>query len=137
MALPLDENMSVGYLIVETSTALGALPIQGAVVNVNSTNGNSPVNIAVETDNSGRTERLALPTRAGYLSLTPENKTPYSTYTIQVYANGYYPYEVSDVPIFAGVTSLQSARLIPLSAYDSNAVYPRENTTVRNTEPFV
>jgi hypothetical protein len=63
---------------------------------------------------------------------SPDEKTPYATYTIEVYATGYYPYEATNVPIFAGVTSLQSAPLIPLSAYDSIDIYPRGNTILRN-----
>ncbi len=136
MAQPIEGDFGIGYLIVEATAARGALPIPDAVVTVTSTNGNTPVNVTVETDLSGRTEKLTLPTRAVSFSLTPEEKTPYSSYTVQVYANGYYPFVASDVPIFPGVTSLQNARLIPLSAYNSEDVYPRGITTVRNTEPF-
>lgn len=131
------ETMGIGYLIVEVSTASGALPIANATVTVDSTNGITPVHISVETDASGRTERLSLPTKAGYLSLSTDDKTPYSTYNIEVYASGYYPYEATNVPIFAGVTSLQRVRLIPLSAYDSFDVFPRGNTVVRTTEPLI
>ena len=120
---------SVGYLIVEATAAEGALPIEGAVVSVTAPPPSESISISVETDRSGRTERLSLPTRAGYYSMTPDEKYPYSTYTVHVYATGYYPFVATNVPIFAGVTSLQSAPLIALAAYDSENVYPNGNTS--------
>ncbi len=127
---------SVGYLIVEAKTAEGALPVAGAVVNVSSTPGTGNVRLTVETDISGRTERLALPTVAEELSERPNIKHPYATYDISVIADGYYPFTAKQVPIFNGVTTLQPAMLIALSAYDSDSVYPRGNTSVGDTEPF-
>ena len=127
---------TVGYLIVEARTAENALPIERAVVTVTSTRGTGNVKINAETDNSGRTERLALPTVARTLSEKPGTPHPYATYDIQVVAEGYYPFFAYDVPIFNGVTTLQRANLIALAFYESDTVYPRGNTDVENSEPF-
>ena len=127
---------AVGYLIVEARTADNALPIQNAVVTVASTLGTGSVKLTTETDNSGRTERLALPTVSRSYSEKPGTPHPYATYEITVVADGYYPFYSYEVPVFNGVTSLQRANLIALALYESDSVYPRENNSVENTEPF-
>lgn len=135
MNSPQSTENALGYLIVEAKTADGALPVEDAVVTVSSTNGGQ-VKITVRTNQSGRTERLALPTKNAALSESPGTKEPYLTYDVTVHKDGYYPYSAYSVPIFSGVTSLQPAALIGLSAYNSDTVYPRGNTSNQNTEPF-
>ncbi len=120
-----SEIEGVGYLVVSCTTGTGAFPIAGAVVHIASQIGNPPVNITVETDRSGKTEVLSLPTKSGAGSLKPQSSPPYLSYHVKVYASGYYPYEENNVPIFAGVIALQNASLIPLALYNSDTVYPR------------
>ena len=127
---------TVGYLIVEARTGANALPVEQAVVTIESTRGTGTVKLTLETDNSGRTERLSLPTVSRTLSESPGTPQPYSTYEITVVADGYYPFFAYDVPIFNGVTTLQRANLIALAFYESDTVYPRGNTSVENIEPF-
>ena len=127
---------TVGYLIVEAGTAENALPVPGAQVTVTSPPGMGSIALSVETDRSGRTERLALPTVERELSEAPGNVTPYAVYDVTVVADGYYPFYAKSVPIFNGVTTLQPAGLIALSSFNSESVYPRENTDVTNVEPF-
>ncbi|MBQ4324760.1 MAG: hypothetical protein IJC29_03100 [Clostridia bacterium] len=129
-------NGALGYLIVEASTAENALPIPGALVTVTSPPGTGSTALSVETDISGRTERLVLGTVDRALSEVPGNVHPYTTYDITVVAEGYYPFYAREVPIFSGVTTLQPAALIALSSFESERVFPRNNTDVTNTEPF-
>ncbi len=127
---------ATGYLIVEATAAEGALPISGAVVSVVSSPGTGNVSLTAETDLSGRTERLSLPTVAEGLSVVPGNANPFSIYDVTVVAPGYYPFTALHVPIFNRVTTLQPAALIALSSHDSESTFPKGNTEVENTEPF-
>ena len=60
---------------------------------------------------------MALNAKDRELSLTPEDKNPYTTYNISVNAEGYYESERVNVPLFQGITSLQIIDLIPLSEF--------------------
>jgi len=117
---------TIGYLIVNVSTARGAIPLAGASVTVlDEDNGGSILNV-LTTDTAGKTERIELraPNRA--LSESPGSTKPYASYTLQVEKAGYYPASFAGVPVFAGVTSIQPAELLPLAEYNPDRVYPRE-----------
>jgi len=114
-----NEPEAIGFLIVQTLTANGALPVENAIVHVYEY-GESASKDALytqKTDNSGRTDKLALSALDKDLSLTPDDKKPYKTYNVTVYADGYYDSEKINVPIFQGITSLQPVNLIPLSEF--------------------
>lgn len=121
---------AVGYLTVEVRTADGALPVEGAQVAVTSLPGEGSVAISVETDASGRTERLVLPTISRSSTQSAETPQGYVAYHVTVTADGYYPFEASPVPVFVGVTTLQPVTLIGRAAFDSDTVFPRGNLTV-------
>ncbi len=127
---------AVGYLIVEAKTAEGALPVPSALVTVENARSAGDIKITLETNRSGRTERVSLPTVSGSLSQSYENRQPYAIYDIYVTADGFYPFRAQNVPIFSGVTTLQPATMIGLAARDSESVYPRDNTSVNDREPF-
>ena len=115
---------AIGFLIVQTLTANGALPVENALVYVyeygeNGENGGNAI-YTQKTDSSGRTDKLALRAVGKELSLTPENKHPYTTYNIVVSADGYYGSEKVNVPVFQGITSIQQVNLIPLSEFSDS-----------------
>ncbi len=122
------ETEAIGFLVVQTLTANGALPVENALVYVYEyeENGESDGNAIYtqKTDSSGRTDKLALKAVRKELSLTPENKHPYTTYNVVVSADGYYGSEKINIPVFQGITSIQQVNLIPLSEfsdpYDAN-----------------
>lgn len=124
---------AVGYLVVEVKTADGALPVAGAQVTVTSLAGEGNIKISVETNGSGRTERLVLPTASRNASQSADNPQAYISYHVGVIADGYYPFEASPVPVFVGVTTLQPAILIGSSAYNSDSVFPRGNISIDET----
>ena len=117
-----EEIDAIGFLIVQTLTANGALPVENAIVYVysygdeNSSDGSRAL-YTLKTDNFGRTEKVALGALNKELSLTPEDKKPYTTYNIVINADGFYESERINVPIFQGITSVQTVDLIPLSEY--------------------
>ena len=116
-----EEAEAIGFLIVETVTANGALPVPKAVVHVfeYDENGGGDAIYTLRTDVSGRTDKLALDAKSKELSLSPESVKPYTAYSLTVDREGYYSSEKINVPIFQGITSIQTVNLIPLSEYSS------------------
>ena len=132
----MDNEQNIGYLIVNVSTARGAIPLSGASVTVfdNSAEGN-PLVTVVSTDTSGKTTRIALPTPDRSESKSPGTKKPFATYMVQVSHEGYYTVTNNGVPVFEGVTSIQPVEMIPLADKDSENVYPRGSLEIDETEP--
>ncbi len=104
---------SQGYLTVRVSTANGAIPLEGASVNIRGGNvDDSSVIYALTTNSDGLTPTVALSAPPRSSSLTPyENTPPYATYNIDVYAEGYEPVLFNNVPVFSGINSVQPAIL--------------------------
>ena len=122
-----DRPDSLGYLIVKVSTARGAIPLSGASVTVRGTQeSNSNIFYSLRTDRDGQTERITLPTPARAESQTPDNLAPYSTYSIDVFKDGYIPLRFERVPIFPTVVSIQPAVMVPASAPDSDSAHRNE-----------
>jgi len=108
-----------GYLTVRVSTARGAIPLEGAQVEVRSnpldlTVGRGDVIASLTTGSDGTTERLALPAPPRSQSMRPGEVPPFSTYTVEVFLEGYTSQTYQNVPIFDGVLAIQPAILIPL-----------------------
>ena len=118
-----------GYLIVQVSTATGAIPLPGALVTVRNYDpeGGSDVGNVIatmRTDRSGRTQKLALPAPARALSQAPGSKIlPYALYSIDVKTDRYFENYFASVPIFDGVVAVQPAILqaLPDSKFSDNA----------------
>ena len=107
---------NIGYLVVRVSTARGAIPLEDATVSIRgSTEQNSGVVYSLETDASGLTPRLPLPAPPRANSLTPNQDVPYSLWSIDVFCKGFITARYESVPVYAGITSVQSAELVPLS----------------------
>lgn len=111
-----EQNISgTGYLIIQVTTANGAIPIAGASVAIS---GNTPQSADAFwesiTDIDGRTERIALPTVPRAESEQPGNPQPYLTYNIEVRAPRYRAALFTGAPIFDGITAFQTADLSPL-----------------------
>ena len=128
-----NDNDYIGYLTTIVSTANGGLPVNNASVTIyergltdNSTE-ESDVIYLLNTDISGRTEKVALKTKSKDLSTNPDNPIPYLSYDIYVTADGYYDATFLNVPIFQGISSLQNVHLIPLSEFaNSDDFVPNE-----------
>lgn len=115
-------NESIGFLVVEATTANGALPVENAKVSVYkyspSVEGKGGgLLYSVLTDQDGKTIQLALDTKSKDLSMSPGNKNPFSVYNIVVEKEGYYDSSYINAPVFQGITSVQPVDLIPLLEY--------------------
>ncbi len=105
----------VGYLIVKVSTALGAIPIEGALVTIRALEQeSSDVIYSLKSDRNGITSKVPLVAPNIKESETPTNKRPYSLYNVDVFKDGYIPLKLSNVAIFDSITSVQPAIMIPL-----------------------
>lgn len=124
-----------GRLTVRVFTAYGAIPLEGATVNIrarDSTDSDGGIVVSLGTDRSGLTPTVALPAPPRSLAQVPGNVKPFSTYAIDVLLEGYYTAVFENVPIYDGVSSLQNAAMIPLpeNGYpdarrpDGKLVYP-------------
>ena len=110
----------VGYMIVRVTTARGAIPLEGATVIVSDylpedVNERGNAIYTLTTNSSGLTDKFALPTPPRELSQSPGNGKSYLTYNIAVAKDGYYQQNYINAPVFEGITSIQSADMIPLS----------------------
>lgn len=121
---------SIGFLTVNVRTANGALPIEGALVNIyenrdtkngngDITNANGHLIYSMRTDSFGQTEKVALPTKSAALSMEPGNSRPFFSYNVFASKEGYFDSDVINMPVFQGVTSVQPINLIPLSEFSS------------------
>lgn len=125
---------AIGWLQVITRSAGNARALPGvSVLITNGTGTQMELEHVAVTDESGETEKIALPVPAASLSLD-QNETlqPYSTYDVSVYASGYYRQVSENVPVFAGITSRQIFSMIPLPIYPQEEP---ETITYQNTEP--
>lgn len=108
-------NGGTGYLIIKVSTARGAIPLEGASVNIRgATRENSDIIYTLVSDQNGLTPKIALPTPLRYLSESPGNIIPYALYNIDVFNDGYTDLSFTNVAVFDSITSIQPAVMIPL-----------------------
>lgn len=106
---------ATGYLSVAVRTAEGAIPIEGALVTVRGEkDGEGDAIASFLTDGSGLTPRIFLPTAPRERSTSPGFNVPYATYSVDVSSQGYHSNLYTNIPIFDGITSIQTVNLIPL-----------------------
>lgn len=117
-----EKETDKGGLIVDVTSFRGLYPIKNAIVKI-FTGEMTNMNIVDSdtTDENGKTKEFVLTTPNVSLSLDSTNKLiPYSSYGISVTADGYVEHINLNVPIFAGVTSIQNVDLLPVSASNNN-----------------
>lgn len=119
---PPPSNTGVGQLVFRVTTARGAIPLEGAQITVRphlpdlNTEDRGQTVAVLYSDRDGKTEPLALPAPPRSDSLTPTDNgvLPFATYDAEVYLPGYIAPEYTRIPIFDGITSIQTVDLIPL-----------------------
>lgn len=113
-----NENYTgTGYLTVAVRAADNAIPLEGALVTLrqgtDSSGGGDGI-ASFYTDRSGLTPRIFLSTPPRSNSDAPGGPRAYATYSVEVSLPGYYSNVYTDIPVFDGITSVQTAILIPL-----------------------
>ena len=105
----------VGYLQLRISTAQGAIPLEHARVIVREPKERGGGLVAVQlSDRSGLTQMIPLPTVSRTLSETPGTEHPFFTYFVDVSKEGYFTQYYQNVPVFDGISAVQSVEMIPL-----------------------
>lgn len=123
----LPEEKQIGYLRVRVTTAGGVIPLMDARVTITgNTKETSGVIHTTLSDRDGLTELYPLPTEPLSDSLTPGAAQPYTTYNLDVKKAGYFSQINIGIPIFSGVTSVQTVDLIPMS--EEGNLYPKGDT---------
>lgn len=112
-AMPDSDN---GYLVVFTSTANRAIPLENALVTVSTIqpDGTSELLYVTRTNQSGRTARLSLPAPPRHNSLIPGSDAAYARYTVSVDLYGYQPVTDRDIFVFSDIVATLPISLIPL-----------------------
>lgn len=108
------KDTSQGELIGLVTTIRSLYPVSGAKVTVFTGNPNEMTVIDSDfTDTSGRTKSFVLPTPDKNLSqFSGVSEKPYASYNMLVQADGYVDNIHLNIPVFSGITSLQSSNLM-------------------------
>ena len=128
-----------GSLVVKVSTARGAIPLEGATVNIRGGESqNSDIIYSLSTNRDGLTPKIDLPAPARGLSEVPGNVAPYAIYDIDIFKEGYTDLFFTSVAVFDSITSIQPAVMIPRpdnqypdSFEPSNTQSPQDRNTNR------
>ena len=105
--------MATGYLIIQARAAQDALPLSGVQIWI--MDHEEQNTHYVTTDESGETEKIALETLDASLSLDPNfSGTPYISYDILAFANGFNSVHIVGIPILEGETAIQPIEFIPM-----------------------
>ncbi len=126
-------DTSTGFLTVAVSTARGAIPLEGASVNIRGNDpDNSEILFSLITDRDGKTKKVALAAPPVASSTSPSIEEPFATYNIDVFKEGYTPLFFHGVPVFPSVHSIQPAVMIPSvgSSYENekhSSQYPQSS----------
>lgn len=120
--------MEKGYIITEVRSRGEALPIAGATVTVSGYEGGVFRVLGVQiTDSSGSTSPIGVdtPDREESLFPNPQNQ-PFSTISIEIDKQGFLTQIFAEVPIFAGITTIQPVQLIPYIGIPKNVSVSNE-----------
>lgn len=110
----LEKNPSYGTLLFQVTGGQSAFPIKAAnIVISKDLDETHTFSINTTTDESGKTEELALPAPNKSLSQHPGGGDVFSTYRARVTSPGYITVEILDIPIFDGITTIQPVNLSP------------------------
>ena len=114
------ENPASGTIKTQVFTARGAYPVEQAQVDLYKVFPEGDYLIIRQyTDRSGQVDPVTVPVYQRSLSESPGDSTPYVSYRIAVTHPGFADAVIEQVPVFEGVTSLQSVNLIPMAATPS------------------
>ena len=119
-----------GYLVVQVTTARGAIPLEGARVDIRTYEPQDSSDPARRGDviaslisgRDGNTARIPLSAPPRSASEKPNNGIPYALYQAEVSLEGYFEQNYFGIPIFDGITAIQPAVLIPLPENGTNGI---------------
>ncbi len=121
-AVAADTSGNNGSLIVNVTTLRGLYPVKNALVSVFTGDYESRIEVDRSvTDQSGKSKVFLLPAPERDLSLNAgSTEAVYTSYGVEVTADGYAKEINLNLPIFSGVTSLQNVDMTLLSAQNGS-----------------
>lgn len=128
-------SSDTAVLRVAVTTALGAQPLENALVTVSTVpdeDGSRQLLYSVRTDSGGMTPPMTLSAPPRENSLSPDGGVPYALYTVETALDGYVPLTALHIALFSGVPALLPVALTPLPEYESTA--PAELTSDGQTQ---
>lgn len=106
---------SMGYLTVRVYASTAQLPIQNAAAAVTQTTPSGTRHLATRlTDDSGRTEQIAIVTPDLEESLRPGTAVPFTAVDLTVEHPDYERVLIEGLQIFPGIVTRQDVELLPL-----------------------
>ena len=131
--MPFDKS---GTLIINTSSAGGALPTSGVVVRISgAVEENRDIQYSLITDIDGVSERITLPAPPRELSMSPgAPQQSYALYDILISAPGYYTKRIYNVAVFDGEETVLPVNMIPIPTNKRGVTYPRGNLNTISQE---
>ena len=123
---PLSEDTAAGTLVISAGYGNRAYPLAGVRAEIYAPSEDEEDSWTLyalrQTDESGTAMPLTVPAPDATLSETPgSNVLPFSIVRIRVFREGFAPQEAENVPIFAGIRSLQYFEMVPLSEGETYA----------------
>ncbi len=117
---------SFGYLTVQVLNASGALPVENALVKIESADEYDRIEALTDvTDIDGKTEIFAIPAPKSAYSLTPTpEKSPSSAYKVSVFKDGFYSRAIENIFIFENIYTTLTVPLVPNSLYNESENRP-------------
>ena len=108
--------VETGFVNVSVNTALGALPVQDAVVTlyVMEPDGNEEALYHLITDISGKVPTMTLPVIYNPQDPSESRQYFFSTYNLRTQAIGYYTQNILDIRVFPNTATNFSVSLIPV-----------------------
>lgn len=124
-----DSTSGQGKLVVILTAARGAYPLKNGEVKVYENKGNNLVT-TLRTDENGQTYAVSLPAPRRNLSEAPGelSRDTYALYDIVASVAGFETMRINAVPVFDGVTSLQTVNMLSVSAANGGS------GTIENTQ---
>ena len=125
--------MQDGFLTVSVTDSTTNRPIEGATINIysipeNSSESQTTIYSNLKSNISGQVTNLSLPAPDIVYSQQPSDVKPYSTYTVEVIADGYETVIINGTQLFPTIESRQG---VPISARQrSRGSYSRQNEVV-------
>lgn len=118
---PQEQGTGTGFIKVAVSTAQQAVPLPGCKVAISSGETQIDFYAEYETDLSGNTPVVSVPAPSRDLSQSPGgNVRPYYRYNIDVEFPCYDEVNVTEVPVFEGILSIQPVSMVPTSGGGKN-----------------
>lgn len=103
-----------GRLKISVTSSIGLIPVTDATVKISYKGMPDSIIETLNTDISGQTEEIALPSPPLEYSMEPGADQPYSEYNIEVEAPGYEPVMVSGTEILPDSLALQPIEMNPI-----------------------